>query len=60
MRLLHGSEDKLMPVAAAEWLADTLPLGRMSVLEHTGHAPFVSRPTECATLIESFAREVFR
>ena len=49
-----------MPVAAAEWLADALPLGRMSVLKHTGHAPFVSRPTECATLIESFAREVFR
>ena len=60
VRLLHGSEDKLMPVAAAEWLADALPLGRMSVLKHTGHAPFVSRPAECATLIESFAREVFR
>lgn len=60
VRLLHGSEDKLMPVAAAEWLADALPHGRLSVFRQTGHAPFVSRPADCATLIESFAQENFR
>ncbi len=60
VRLLHGSEDKLMPVAAAEWLADALPQGRLSVFRQTGHAPFVSRPADCATLIESFAQENFR
>lgn len=57
VRLLHGSEDKLMPVAAAEWLADHLPNGRLSVFQHSGHAPFVSRPADCATLIESFIRD---
>ncbi len=55
VRLLHGSEDRLMPVAAAEWLADALPDARLTVLRHCGHAPFVSRPADCATLIESFA-----
>ncbi len=57
VRLLHGSEDKLMPVAAAEWLADHLPNGRLSVFQQAGHAPFVSRPADCATLIESFIRD---
>lgn len=55
VRLLHGSEDKLMPAAAAEWLADTLPDGRLTVLGQCGHAPFLSRPQECAALIEGFA-----
>ncbi|WP_374482920.1 alpha/beta fold hydrolase [Zoogloea sp.] len=54
VRLLHGSEDKLMPVAAAEWLADTLPDARLTVFGQCGHAPFLSRPEECATLIEGF------
>ena len=25
--------------------------------QHSGHAPFVSRPADCATLIESFIRD---
>jgi len=57
VRLLHGSADTLMPVAAAEWLADQLPNGRLSVFQHSGHAPFASRPADCATLIESFIRD---
>lgn len=57
VRLLHGAEDKLMPVAAAEWLADTLPNARLSVFGDAGHAPFVSRAQECAALIESFSRD---
>lgn len=55
VRLLHGGADKLMPVAAAEWLADTLPNARLSVFGNAAHAPFVSRAQECAALIESFA-----
>ena len=59
VRLLHGSDDRLMPVAAAEWLADALPHARLTVLKQCGHAPFLSRPVDCATLIESFAAERF-
>ena len=55
VRLRHGGADKLMPVAAAEGLADTLPNARLSVFSDAGHAPFVSRAPECAALIESFA-----
>lgn len=57
VRLLHGSEDKLMPLAAAEWLADQLPGSRLSVFGQSGHAPFLSRPADCASLIEGFADE---
>ena len=57
VRLLHGAGDTLMPVAAAEWLADTLPDGRLSIFADAGHAPFLSRPQDCASLIEGFARD---
>lgn len=57
VRLLHGCEDRLMPVAAAEWLADALPDARLSVFKDCGHAPLLSRPADCATLIAAFAAE---
>ncbi len=57
VRLLHGAGDTLMPTAAAEWLADTLPDGRLSVFTDAGHAPFLSRPQDCAGLIEGFVRD---
>jgi pimeloyl-[acyl-carrier protein] methyl ester esterase len=55
VRLLHGAGDALMPLAAAQWLADALPDGRLSIFDDCGHAPFLSRPRDCAVLIESFA-----
>nr|WP_298602731.1 alpha/beta hydrolase [uncultured Zoogloea sp.] len=60
VRLIHGAEDRLMPAAAAEWLADALPDGRLSVFADCGHAPQLSRPTDCATLIATFASEPAR
>lgn len=57
VRLIHGAEDRLMPAAAAEWLADTLPDGRLSVFKDCGHAPLLSRPADCAALIAAFASE---
>jgi pimeloyl-[acyl-carrier protein] methyl ester esterase len=41
-----------MPLAGAEWLAGQLPQGRLTVFDDCGHAPFLSRPAECAALIE--------
>lgn len=53
--LLHGDGDALMPVAAAGWLASRLPSARLTRFADCGHAPFVSRPAECAALIGEFA-----
>lgn len=57
VRLLHGEGDALMPATAAAWLADRLPDGRLTLFTDCGHAPFLSRPAECATLLAGFAHE---
>lgn len=52
--LIHGENDSLMPVDAAKWLAQTLPRARLVVLPDVAHAPFLSEPIECASLISNF------
>lgn len=55
--LIHGEKDPLMPLAAAQWLANTLPNARLEVLEHAAHAPFMSDTPHCASLINDFLHE---
>ena len=50
-QLIHGAGDALMPLAAAQWLAHQLPNARLTRFDDCGHAPFLSRPQECAALI---------
>lgn len=50
-RLIHGAGDALMPLAAAQWLAQQLPDARLTRFDDCGHAPFLSRPQDCAALI---------
>ena len=57
VRVLHGAGDALSPLAAAEALADTLPEARLSIFDDCGHAPHLSRPEDCAALVESFLDE---
>lgn len=52
--LIHGEGDALMPAAAARWLAAHWPGARLEVLSGCGHAPFLSRPMECAALLRAF------
>ncbi|WP_286164484.1 alpha/beta fold hydrolase [Azoarcus sp. DN11] len=49
--LIHGTGDALMPLAAAEWFAQKLPNARLTRFDDCGHAPFLSRPRECAARI---------
>lgn len=44
--VVHGSLDRIASPAAAAWLADRLPGGRLAELPAAGHAPFLSRPEE--------------
>ncbi|MCL2161934.1 MAG: alpha/beta fold hydrolase [Betaproteobacteria bacterium] len=53
VRLIHGSNDALMPLEAARRLTAALPCARLSVLEHCGHALPLSRPNECAEIIRA-------
>lgn len=57
VHVVHGAGDALMPVAGAQWLAARLPRGTLTVVEDCGHAPLLSRPAECAALIEASLRD---
>ncbi len=52
--IMHGSSDRLVPVCAAEWLAQTLPNGSLRTLQGASHAPFLSHPAEFEAAISSF------
>jgi len=43
VRVIHGAEDRIVPLAAGEHLARTVPNGALTRLD-TGHAPFAARP----------------
>ena len=40
--VLHGSHDRLVPPAAAKFLAERLPAARLTLIPSAGHAPFLS------------------
>jgi len=54
VHLIHGSDDALMPVEAARQIKAALPYARLTVFEHCGHAPLLSRPGDCAALVGEF------
>jgi pimeloyl-[acyl-carrier protein] methyl ester esterase len=49
--LVHGAADALMPATGARWLARQWPQAHLTLFDDCGHAPFLSRPVECAALI---------
>jgi pimeloyl-[acyl-carrier protein] methyl ester esterase len=53
-QLILGSRDTLIPQNMAAKATQLNPALRTVVLEGAGHAPFISRPTECQQLIEQF------
>lgn len=55
--LIHGAFDPLMPVEAARWLARTLPDATLHILPDVAHAPFLSQPVQCATLVKEFLNQ---
>ncbi|MFZ4538606.1 alpha/beta fold hydrolase [Propionivibrio sp.] len=52
--LIHGENDPLMPLAAAHWLADKLPLAQLEIFIGAAHAPFLNDPERFARLISDF------
>jgi pimeloyl-[acyl-carrier protein] methyl ester esterase len=52
--LIHGEHDALMPAAAAQAMALTLPHARLEILPGSGHALPLSRSADCARLIAEF------
>lgn len=54
LRVLHGRRDALMPAdGVAQW--SSLPAdARVTIFEDCGHAPHLSRPQDCALLLQGF------
>lgn len=52
--VLHGELDQIAPVSAGKALADMLPSGHFLGLAGVGHAPFLSRPEEVASVLREF------
>lgn len=52
--VLHGSLDRITPVAAGRELAAGLPRGALRELAGAGHAPFWTQPREVAGAVREF------
>lgn len=52
--LLHGAQDRIIPVGAAEWLNEHLPDSRLNVFEDDGHALPAHHFTEVMAEIHKF------
>jgi pimeloyl-[acyl-carrier protein] methyl ester esterase len=55
LTLVHGSGDRLAPLAAARWLAQRVHGARLREIAGAGHAPFLSHPAEVAKIIQAAA-----
>jgi pimeloyl-[acyl-carrier protein] methyl ester esterase len=55
LTLIHGTGDKLAPIAAARWLAETQPGTRLHEVRGAGHAPFLSQSQTTAEQIAEAA-----
>jgi pimeloyl-[acyl-carrier protein] methyl ester esterase len=52
--VVHGEHDRLVPRAAAEYLAHTLPRAKLAVVPGAAHAPFISQTERVSGLIREF------
>jgi non-heme chloroperoxidase len=49
--LVWGRDEKVVPVAAGEWLLDHLPSAELHLFEESGHCPMWEQPEEFNTVV---------
>jgi pimeloyl-ACP methyl ester carboxylesterase len=52
--LVWGRDEKLMPVAAGEWMRDHVPGSQLVVFERSGHCPMLEEPERFNELVSEF------
>jgi len=55
--VIHGAQDKIIPVSASEFLAKNIPSSRLIVHQDTGHTLILDRPALIAEDIRTFMEE---
>ena len=55
--VLKADRDPILTMKRAEWLVQTLPRGRLVVIEQAGHFAQEDQPSKVATAISAFLRE---
>lgn len=55
--LIHGEHDPLMPLAAAQCLAQAIPEAKLEVFTGAGHAPFLHDPEHFAQKVDAFCHD---
>jgi len=55
--LVWGRQDRILPVARAEELAEALPDAHLEIIDRAGHCPMFERPAELNALLLAFAAE---
>jgi len=53
--LVWGRDEKLIPLAAGEWMRDHVPRSELVVFEHSGHCPMLEEPARFNELLAAFA-----
>lgn len=54
--LIHGRGDSICLPGASQFMAETLPMARLQLVDG-GHAPFMTRPAEFNAIVEQFIQE---
>jgi len=52
--VVHGEQDRIVPVAAGVYLAARIPAAELELVPAVGHAPFFSNPEQFCSRVESF------
>ncbi len=52
--LAWGRDEKLMPIAAGEWIRDHVPGAELVLFERSGHCPMLEEPAAFNALVEGF------
>ncbi len=52
--VVHGSRDRVVPMAAARDVAERLPHGELEVIRGAAHLPYMSHPREFNAVLSGF------
>lgn len=56
--LVHGKEDTICPVGAAEYMASRMKKARLEAFEGAGHAPFLTRREAFISILKDFIKRL--